>query len=86
MVLECEWKPELPVDGDFQRLVQARADVRVWVSCSPNQEMAHDHIANCKKQIKAYRGTLPGDRYVFVIHNWTKPYSTLIERFGVGSV
>jgi hypothetical protein len=31
MVLECEWNPDFTIDTDFQKLVQARADVRVWI-------------------------------------------------------
>lgn len=86
MVLESEWKfgvlvdKNVEVDGDFQKLVQARADVRVWVSSSPNSDMAKLHIENCKKQARLFLGGLSGDIYVFIIHEWTTP-TTLIERF-----
>jgi hypothetical protein len=88
MVLESEFKQGVPilqhadVDGDFMKLVQARADVRVWLSSSPNAILDEKHIANCKKQIEIFAGTQPGDTYVFVMHNWAHE-QTKIERFVV---
>jgi hypothetical protein len=46
VVLESEWKhgvlvsQNAKVDGDFQKLVQARAEVRVWISSSHNPALA----------------------------------------------
>lgn len=73
MVLEIEWKniPADVCDDEFQKLVQARANVRVWIATSPNSVLAEQHIANCKKQIELFSGTMHGDRYVFVIYDWT---------------
>ncbi len=84
MVLESELnrrpKHRDEVDGDFHKLVQARADVRVWISTSPND--ARLHIDNCKRQIQLFSGTTSGDQYMFAVFDWTaeKP---LIERFVV---
>jgi hypothetical protein len=86
MVLESEWKhgvviaQNAEVDGDFQKLVQARADVRVWISSSHNPTLAQQHLANCKKQVESFSGSQPGDAYVFIINDWTTP-TTIIERF-----
>ena len=73
MVLECEWN-RLPrhrdeINSDFQKLVQARADVRVWISASP--DAASTHIENCERQIRLFSGSLPGDRYIFAVYDWT---------------
>jgi hypothetical protein len=86
MVLESEWKhgvlvsQNAEVDGDFQKLVQARAEVRVWISSSHNPALAQQHISNCKKQVESFSGSLSGDAYVFIINDWTTPMA-LIERF-----
>ncbi|MGH7949076.1 MAG: hypothetical protein ACREQF_07630 [Candidatus Binataceae bacterium] len=86
LVLESEWKHGVPVgqsvevDDDFQKLVQARADVRVWISTSPNPQMARQHITNCKTQVAKFSGTVPGDTYLFIIADWTSA-STIVERF-----
>jgi hypothetical protein len=77
MVLESEWGPggrvqhAAEVDDDFQKLVQARADVRVWISACPNPEMTQLHIANCKHQARLFAGSVPGDAYVFIVYDWT---------------
>jgi hypothetical protein len=69
MVLESELRRNVKeadaVDGDFHKLVQARADVRVWISTSPGR--ARLHIDNCKKQIQEFDGTQPGDCYIFLL-------------------
>ena len=59
------------VDGDFQKLVQSRAGVRVWLSALPNNYLMEIHIKNCKDQISLFNATVPGDIYIFAIFNWT---------------
>src|SRR5207302_10820565 len=44
LILESELKPRGKVDLDFVKLVDGRADVRVWLSCSANARDALDHI------------------------------------------
>ncbi len=86
MVLESEWKHGVlfdeisEVDGDFQKLVQARADVRVWVSTAPDNATAQTHIANCKEQVRRFEGTMKGDTYIFIINEYATP-DTVIERW-----
>ena len=76
MVLESELKPggsvlsSAEVEGDFQKLVQARSDVRVWLALLPTQDLAVRHIANCKRQAKLFEGAMPEDTYVFVVYVW----------------
>jgi hypothetical protein len=71
MVMECENKIFVAlagkVDGDFQKLVQARADVRVWICPVPNRDKALEHIESCKQQIAAFSGTVSGDHYLLVL-------------------
>jgi hypothetical protein len=80
MVLESEFdKPDRGIDDDFPKLVQARADVRIWLWWSV---AARKHINLCKDQIIEFGYTLPGDEWVFGVFDWLarKP---IIERFTV---
>jgi hypothetical protein len=72
MIMECEWgiAPPTIVDDDFQKLVQARSDVRMWVSNSANVRDVHQHIANCEKQIRLFDGSRAGDQYVLLYLEW----------------
>lgn len=83
LVMECELVPDPQVDDDFQKLVQARADVRLWIACLPNEEIAGKHLDCCKRQATLFSGAVSGDIYIFVTDNWTTP-KTSIEHFVVG--
>ena len=90
MVLESELKPggsvltSAEVDGDFQKLVQARAEIRVWLALFPNELLASQHLANCKRQACSFENGMPEDTYIFIIYNWTTG-TTLVEEFVVGA-
>jgi hypothetical protein len=78
MALESEFNKRHPdLDGDFQKLVQARAAVRVWVTTCSN---ARKHIDYCKQQIQQFAETLSRVQYVFAIYdqNTKQP---LIEKY-----
>lgn len=83
LAMESELDPDPTIDGDFQKLVQARADVRLWIACLPNAEMQAEHLANCKRQAALFSGAAEADTYIFVTDNWTNP-KTSVERFVVG--
>lgn len=71
LVLETETKPDRHADGDFQKLVQARAVIRVWIAKVPDVPA---RVSICKEQIKCFRGTQPDDTYIFMIYdNQGKP-------------
>jgi hypothetical protein len=59
------------IDDDFQKLVQSRSSVRVWLTLIPNTDMVARHLENCKRQITASEATVPGDIYVFIVGDWT---------------
>jgi len=88
VVIESEWKyhyaikDQHRVDHDFQKLVQARADVRVWVSSAPNPDIAHRHIEACELQASMFAGAQSGDTYLFVINVWSNA-TPIIRRFAV---
>lgn len=89
MALESEFKPggsvlnAASVDGDFEKLVQARAEIRVWFALLPNPDQARTHLENCKRLASRFAGASPGDQYVFIIYDWTNK-STAVETFTVG--
>lgn len=88
MVLESELNRSLSVqqndevDGDFQKLVQARAGIRVWVCSCSNSRLAQQHLSACKRQIERFSETRDGDTYVFLVHDWTGP--AVIETYVFG--
>jgi hypothetical protein len=75
-VFEFEWQHDVHVDkmdnlnSDFQKLVQARSETRVWASTVPDSESLRRHVDNCKLQISKFLGSESGDKYVFIINNW----------------
>ncbi len=67
VALETEWGCDPYVYGDFQKLIQARADVRVWVAVVGDEKDANQQIKNCKVQIKHFAGSMTGDEYVLIV-------------------
>ncbi|HEV2289161.1 MAG TPA: hypothetical protein VGR81_09435 [Candidatus Acidoferrales bacterium] len=89
MTLESELRPgegnvetAADVDRDFQKLAQARADVRVWVNVCPNADLLERHLANCKRQATLFGGAEDGDSYVLIGSEWNTSTSK-IERLEV---
>lgn len=65
LVVECEWTPSPEMDGDFQKLVQARAEHRLWVFRADTAEDVASYFTACREQIAQFKGSLVGDRYLF---------------------
>lgn len=85
VVMESEWKwssyeQAAEVDLDFQKLIQARADVRVWICAMPNEHFAKEKIKNCKEQIEKFTQAMPDDHYLFVVLGWEN-HSHIVERY-----
>jgi hypothetical protein len=80
LVLECETHPDPHLDGDFYKLVQARADVRVWICRLPRNQSVQEHLTIYKEQIAKSVGTQSGDTYIFFIYDYAAR-SAVIERF-----
>jgi hypothetical protein len=72
LVCEFEYNIAPPnfVDVDFEKLVQARADVRLWISTSANKTDSLRHIENCKRQICVFEGSQLADRYIMLLFEW----------------
>ena len=66
LVAECEWSPDPEMDGDFQKLIQARSDQRVWIFQAGSRQVVKQYFAACKQQVCDFEATLTGDRYLLV--------------------
>jgi hypothetical protein len=64
LAMECEWTPDTEMDGDFQKLVQARAEHRLWIFQAASANDVDQYFDRCREQIAAFRGTEGGDRYL----------------------
>lgn len=87
LALESELRPGTVnsvanVHRNFQKLVQARTDVRVWLAAIHNSNLLTQHLDNCKQQTMRFAGSLPGDHYIFILFDWTAR-TTLIEPYVV---
>jgi len=86
VVIECAWRNGVrveyaaDVDGDFHKLIQARADVRVWISTAPNNEIASQYITNCKGAAESFFGSAVDDLYLLFILVWSD-MTFRMERF-----
>jgi hypothetical protein len=86
VVIECEWRNGVKVeyaadvDGDFHKLIQARADVRVWISTAHNNEIASQYIANCKDAAESFLGSAVDDLYLLFVLVWSD-MTFRMERF-----
>jgi hypothetical protein len=71
LAVESEWKEDFGKEilSDFQKLMVARAWLRVMVFQTPNAEvkMRFDQL---REAIRTYSGTQPGDRYLFACWNY----------------
>lgn len=66
LVMELEWNPDPHMDGDFQKLVQARANHRLWIFEAATPDEIRGYIDRCQQQIETFEGTLQVDRYLLV--------------------
>jgi hypothetical protein len=65
------------INGDFHKLVQARADIRVWAAALNNHELLAKHLEHCKRQIDAFSQGQTGDYYLFILFDWTSGKTTV---------
>jgi len=66
LVMECEWNWDLEsLEIDFSKLVVARAERRLFVFEQRNAKKVDEVIERCQRVVRRFKGTLPGDRYLF---------------------
>ncbi|MDT9000764.1 hypothetical protein RQP53_15920 [Paucibacter sp. APW11] len=83
LALESEWQPDAIMDNDFHKLVQARAEVRVWVFTAANKVDVDSYVERCRELACGFAGSLAGDRYVLVGYEW-EHRSASIHTFQLG--
>lgn len=70
LALESERHPDQRLDGDFHKLVQARAEVRLWICKLHSKQSLEEHLTIYKQQINCFAGTQSGDVYIFVVYDY----------------
>lgn len=86
LVAECEWSGLSGVEDDFQRLLVARAAVRVMIY--DTGKAGHVTFANrIREWVGAYRDSAPNDTYLLIAYEydeeaneWQFRYSEIISR------
>lgn len=68
------------VDDDFLKLIQSRSSIRIWRTLMPNDEIAQEHIKNCKDYVMNFKKNMDEDIYIFIVSNWSDA-ETIVERF-----
>lgn len=56
--------PEM--DGDFHKLIQVRAEHRLWIFACLSREDVEKYMKRCVEHIGAFQRTVDGDRYLMV--------------------
>jgi hypothetical protein len=82
LVLESEMKlgkvaESAQVNGDFHKLVQAMADIRVWAAALNSPMLLAQHLDNCKRQIDAFTQGAADDYYLFILFDWSTGNTTV---------
>ena len=71
LVMECEWNWDWEsIEIDFSKLVVTRADRRLFVFEQRNAENVDEVIERCQGVVRRFKGTIPGDRYLFAGYAW----------------
>lgn len=70
LVLESEWNPEIPLDGDFLKLMLARADHHVWIFQAITEAAICSVIDSCIEHLRHFEGLVTGDRFLFAGLSW----------------
>ena len=69
LAMESEWTHDRDGDADFEKLIQCRADLRLWIIHDKNEDSLRDHFDKCINMIRRFEGSQPGDRYLFAGHS-----------------
>jgi len=70
LVAEIEWKPDGPCEGDFQKLLQARAEHRLWVFEAQTPKDIENLFQGYRDAVQRFQGSGTGDRYLFAAVAW----------------
>lgn len=80
LILECEWNPDIPIDPDFQKLIQSRAERRIYIFEQSENCKIKQKIDRHKQEISKFNYSHAGDRYLFAGIGW-KPRDFTFDLF-----
>jgi hypothetical protein len=71
LAMECEWsqKPD-DIWWDFEKLLIAKAKYHVFIFQQGTSAEVESFSKKFKLAIRAFKGTQPGDRFLFAAHPW----------------
>ena len=75
MVAECEWGNFGDIEDDFQKLLVARASLRVMVCdgwWQPDDNEGRSTVDRLRQWIREFNGSRPGDTYLLIIYEWRR--------------
>ena len=55
--------------------MQARADLRVWITSLPNAVLSRQHVETCKRQAQLFSDRSVGDIYLLIVYDWAAKLS-----------
>src|SRR5262249_27674601 len=70
LVAEVEWRTLQDIDHDFRKLLQSNAALRLCIFEGSSTD-TEAKLADFREQVGRYSGGRSGDRYMFVINNWS---------------
>jgi hypothetical protein len=71
LVLESEFEPRIyNIVEDFNKLLVARADIRVMIFARGKTYQVEETIKDIEKRIKSFSQTIPGDTYFLYGLSW----------------
>ena len=68
LVVECEWGNRACITHDFEKLLLARADVRLMIFQASGAKRAEAIIEHLLNYVRVYRRSATGDRYIFAVY------------------
>ena len=77
LVAESEWSPG-EVEDDFEKLLLARSDHRLFVFWAPDEVRAKTRLAELEEFVRRFRPSCVGDRYLFAC--WTDTEEAFLFR------
>jgi hypothetical protein len=70
LVMESEWEAWDQVKDDFEKLLLARAGLRLLIFQDGNEAAASNLFGRLESEVRQFKHTVPGDQYMFAC--WMK--------------
>lgn len=70
LAVESEWEITQSREGDFEKLVQSRAELRLWIVQDRDKDSVQRHFQQCIKIISGFNASMAGDQYLLAGLSW----------------